>query len=116
MSDGNLSRTVTDRVIERARDIAKQMAKQIGTPADSQSVDQSQQIALWNMPNPQADPAQVQQLIDAGQHAQALDMAFPWRSRLIGSGSPEKRAQRAEAFARMAAGQGDTGDLQPQST
>lgn len=107
MSDvnANLAQDVVKQVTERARDMAKQIATNIGQPVDSSKLKRDEVIRLWNLANPQADPAQVQQLIDAGQHSKALDMAYPWRNQLLGSGSPQVRADRAARFAKLAAEQ-----------
>jgi hypothetical protein len=102
MPDANLAKQVTDRVVERARGVAQQMADRIGQPIDSEGMSRGEVQRLWWMANPQANPQQIQQLIASGQHSQALDLAYPWRNRLIGTGSPSERAKRAESFAQMA--------------
>lgn len=106
MSDANanLAREVVARVKDRARDLAKQIATSVGEPVDAEKVKRAKAIALWNMENPQADPMQVQQLIAEGKHSQALDLQYPWRNKLIGRGSPQKRVERAAQFARWASG------------
>lgn len=104
MTDQSLAGQVAARVQDRARTIAKQMAEQIGSPADAHPQSNAEIAQLWNLRNHQADPMQVEQMLAAGQHAQALDLVYPWRNKLIGSGSPTQRVQRAEAFARLAQG------------
>lgn len=64
------------------------------------------------MRNPQANPMQVQQLIDAGQHAQALDMVFPWRNKLIGTGTPNDRVARAQHLSDLSQRREANTDLQ----
>ena len=101
MPDQSLARMVADNVKLRARQIAQDMAQNIGTPIDAQSIPRDQQIRLWNLQAP-VDPAQVAQLVAAGQHSQAVDLQYPWRQKLIGPGSPTQRVERAEALAKQA--------------
>lgn len=82
--------------------MANQIAATIGSPVDASKLKREEIVRLWNMPNPQADLMQVQQLLAQGQHAQAVDMAFPWRNKLIGAGDPQSRVDRAKKFADMA--------------
>lgn len=103
--DANLAKQVVQRVTDRARGLASEIAGRIGEPVDMQGLKQAEMVRLWNMPNPQANPMQVQQLIAQGQHSQALDLQFPWRNKLIGAGSPEARVKRAQQLADMAAKQ-----------
>ena len=72
-----------------------------GAPVDASKLSRAEIARLWNLPNPQADPMQVQQLIAAGQHRQAVDLMYPWRMKLIGQGDPERTVQRAQQFASM---------------
>lgn len=107
MSDvnANLVQQVVTRVTERAGDLAKQIAHSIGEPVDASKLKRDEIARLWNLPNAQADPAQIQQLIAQGQHSQALDLAFPWRNKLLGKGDPQTRVDRAATFSKIAAGQ-----------
>ncbi len=106
MSD-NLAAEVVKRVTERSRAMAKQIAQNVGEPADSTKLKRDEIARLWNLPNPQADPMQIQQMVQAGQHSQALDLAYPWRNKLLGSGSPQQRVDRAAQYARLASGLDD---------
>jgi hypothetical protein len=73
----NLAVQVAQRVTDRAQGIAKQIAQNIGAPVDATKIPRSDQAALWHMPNPQADPMLVQQLLAQGQHQQAVDLMYP---------------------------------------
>ena len=100
--NGNLTTEIVKRVTGKAQELANQIADTIGSPVDASKLNRAEIVRLWNMPNPQADPMQVQQLIAAGQHSKAVDLAFPWRNKLIGSGDPQARVDRAKKFADMA--------------
>ena len=103
MTDNNLANDVVQRVVGHAQDIAKQIADTIGSPVDAQNVTRAEQVRLWNLQNPQANLLQVQQMLAQGQHAQAVDVMYPWRNKLIGSGDPQTRVDRAARLAKMAA-------------
>lgn len=98
----NLASQVVKVAAQRVRTLATQTAARIGRPIDAQAPTQEEQGRLWNVQNYQADPAQVQALVDAGQHKQAVDMMFPWRSKLYGSGSPQDRVNKAESISSIA--------------
>jgi len=104
MSDANanLAREVVQRVKDRARDMAKEIAANVGEPVDASKLTRDEARRLWNLPNPQANPMQIQQLVMQGKHSEALDMAYPWRNKLIGSGSPTERVKRAQHLAEQA--------------
>ncbi len=104
----NLANEVVQRVLDRAQEMAKQIAQNVGDPIDASKLKRDEVVRLWNLPNPQADPMQVQQMLAQGQHSQALDMAYPWRNKLIGKGSPQQRVDRANLFAKWAAGDQST--------
>lgn len=100
--NGNLTTEIVKRVTGKAQDLANQIADTIGSPVDASKLKRDEIVQLWNMSNPQADPMQIQQLMAQGQHAKALDMAYPWRNQLIGKGDPQSRVDRANKFAEMA--------------
>lgn len=104
---GNLAREVANRVKDRVHDIAGQIAQGVGEPIDASKLKRDEVARLWNLENPQYDPIQVQQLMMAGQHSQAMDVVYPWRNKLLGRGSPQQRVDRANQFARWASGQMD---------
>ena len=103
--DSNLANDVVQQVTSKARDLAKQIANNIGAPVDASKLSRSEVARLWNLGNPKADPMQVQQLLAAGQHSKALDLAYPWRNKLLGQGDPQKRVDNATTFSRWASGQ-----------
>jgi hypothetical protein len=98
----NLAQEVVGRVVERAQGIAKQIATNIGTPVDSVEASPAESRRLWSLQNPQANPMQVAQLMQAGRHKEAVDMMYPWRSKLIGEGTPQQRVDRANYLAKLA--------------
>ena len=98
----NLAQQVVDGVRQRAREVAKEMAERIGEPMDSEKLTKAELIRLWNLQAPH-DPALVQQLVQAGRHAEAVQTMHPWRNTLIGRGGPQKRTERAEQLASWAA-------------
>jgi hypothetical protein len=100
--EANLAREVVARVADRAKGLAKDIANGIGGPIDASTVDHGQVKRLWNLQNPQADMMQVQQLLAKGMHGEAIDMVYPWRNKLIGKGSPQRRVDRANYMARVA--------------
>lgn len=107
---GEFARKVINRLNDVAKDRGSKMAKQWGDPINGEQLSKDEQARLWNLSNPNADPAQVQQLIAAGQHSQAVDAMFPWRNTLIGKGDLKTRIQRAQQLSDLAAGQGDQMD------
>jgi len=102
MPDANLARQVADRATERAQEVAKSMAERIGQPVDVQQMSRAEVQKLWWMINPQSTPDQVNALIAAGKHSEAVDLAYPWRNKLIGRGAPTDRVQRAQQIAKLA--------------
>ncbi len=100
--NSNLASQVIVAAAQRVRTLAQQTAAHIGRPIDAQAPSTEEQARLWNLQNPQADMAQVQSLVDAGKHAQAVDLLYPWRSKLFGSGSPADKVQKAEALSNIA--------------
>jgi hypothetical protein len=98
----NLADQVVQRVVDRAGSLAQQIASTIGTPVDTSKLSREEITRLWNLPGQNVDPVQVQQMIAQGQHAQALDMAYPWRNQLIGKGAPQDRVDRATKFSQWA--------------
>lgn len=109
-ADANLAREVVARVKDRAQSMAKQIAQSVGEPIDASKLKREEVVRLWNMTNPRADLAQVEQLLAQQHVAEALDMTHPWRNKLIGKGSPQQRVDRATQFARWASGQVDEGE------
>lgn len=99
----NLASQVVQVAALRVRTLAQEAAARIGRPIDAQAPTQAEQARLWNLQNPQADMAQVQALVDSGQHGKAVDMLYPWRSKLYGSGTPAARVQKAESISTLAA-------------
>ncbi len=107
----NLASQVIKFTAQRVRTLAQQTAARIGRPIDAQAPTKTEQARLWHLQNPQADPALVRigpsgalegALVDAGQHKQAVDMMWPWRSKLYGSGTPADRVTKAEQISSMA--------------
>lgn len=103
---GNFARTVVEQVQQVARERGAKVAKQWGEPLDGQAPTRAQTVQLWNYQNPAVLTPEgqmaIQQMLAAGQHAQALDLAFPYRNRLIGRGDINKRIERANQLAEMA--------------
>lgn len=100
---GDFAKKVVQRLGEVVKDRGSKMADQWGDPIRGQKLTRDQQVRLWNMPNPQADPAMIQQLIAAGQHGAAVDQAYPWRRALIGRGDIQTQIDRANSLAEQAA-------------
>ncbi len=101
-SNPNLASQMVKFTAQRVRTLAQQTAARIGRPIDAQAPTQTEQARLWHLQNPQADMAQVQALVDAGQHKQAVDLLYPWRSKLYGSGTPADRVTKAEQISSIA--------------
>ncbi len=101
-SNPNLASQMVKFTTQRVRTLAQQTAARIGRPIDAQAPTQAEQARLWHLQNPQADMAQVQALVDAGQHKQAVDLLYPWRSKLYGSGTPADRVTKAEQISSIA--------------
>lgn len=98
----NLAAQAVQAAVQRIKSLSANMATQINQPIDGEAPSRAEQARLWNLQNPAADPQQVQALVNAGLHSQAVDLMYPWRSKLIGSGDPQTKVDRAEAFSKMA--------------
>lgn len=100
---GDFARKVIERLQDVAKDRGQKVAKQWGEPVNGQALSREEQMRLWNYANPQVDPIVLGQLLQAGQHNQALDYAYPYRNALIGQGDIKTRVERAQALADLAA-------------
>lgn len=111
----NLVNSIAESVRERAAKLAQDIASSVGRPADAEEPSRDEIRQLWHLRNPNADPMQVDQMLAAGQHAQALDLVFPWRSKLIGTGTPSERVKQADRLARIATQQTDESDMEEEA-
>ena len=99
---GDYIKKVVAQLQETAKERGKGVGQQWGTPADGEAVSNDHAVQLWNYRNPQVDPIILQQLMGAGQHAQAVQYVYPYRLALIGHGDLKQRVERAARLAELA--------------
>ena len=100
MAVDGLQNKVADRYVLRLREVSAQMAVKSGTPLGMKAPTRKQQAQYWLHRIRRESP---EQLIAQGvPPAQAVEMVFPMRLKLIGGGTPKERAEKAEELERIA--------------
>lgn len=109
----DLARAVIDRYKERAREYAKAIASKLGQPVSGQEVSRGEMVRLWSVrsaayrQDPEGTLAQAQALMAQGQFGQAVDLVYPWRSKLFRAPTIREVVEQAETLHQLANGQNE---------